>query len=644
MIYSPIGLQPSNTAINPLTNNSFSWINRGSPQSSYRLKILKNEDNTVIYDTTQLTSSNTSHVVPSGTLTAGINYKWNVQVWYGSSTATSQYSFIQSSSLPTIEFFDPDFNSPPVVLPGQNYLFKALYSQAEDISISKFKYILYDENDNIILDTGYIYGFTPEYEFEGMIRSNTYKVECIAVSQNGLTCTTGKQEFSIDTFSIPDTTPDIDVISNDTDASITVSWGDLKLVTPIVSGTYSYVPAKFNEGLLLDDSSEIDFQETVTPDSNILSGWYKFTYGQDGDFVKLGSDVFGGFEYSTQRFYIRNGINYTYSNQIGLYTVNDFGTLTIGDLVGDFRNPAFNPTDIINNWFFIAINNTMEMVTYFNDVFAFAITTNIPVSNSFASIKFFGKLLIDNIRANNQSMTITEINNIDKTTPQLWIVPTNWLANFNNSLESGNISNNVPITGWRLKRKKTGEDLFVTISDFPKTTREFTDRTPANNTEYTYSVFSLSSEGEGLGLEGIGEVSFFGWFLINQNTEKWFKFDAGWDGIDTGDIDIQQGSFIYDKQSKFPTVSYGLQNFRKGKINAVPYIVNGCDVIIDKSVLDEVKQLILDKDVKILKNSFGDVMIVNTLNMKFKHQDKIYQQPFEVDFEWVEVDENNLTE
>ena len=644
MIYSPVNLLPSNISISPTIDNTFSWTSRGSESTNFQVKILNNDTSALVYDSTKITSSDTFHTVPSGTLTAGINYKWNVQVWFNTSTATSQYSFIASSSAPVIVFIDPDFTSPSVVLPAQYYLFKTSYSQAEDVSISKYRFILYDIDENIIEDTGYIYGFTPEYEFTGMIREDTYHIEAMAVAQNGLTCTTGKQEFSIIAYTIPNTVPAIDVIANNCEASINVSWADLKLVEPIVTGTYSYIEGKFDQGLLLDEGTTLDYQETVTPDNNILSGWYQFTFGQDGDFVQFGDHVWGGFDYNTQRFYIRNDLIYTYSQQFGLYTWENLGNTTWESWSGDWRNPGFNPLDFTNHWFFIAINNTKEMTTYFDDVLAFVLSTGVSITNSFASIKFTGKLLLDNMRANNKSMTFTEIDSISKTTPQLWIVPTNWLANYENTLEAGNIDNSIPIIGWRLKRRKIDDTLFITMGDFAKEVRDFTDNTPANNVEYIYSVYSLSAEGEGLGLEGNAILDFFGWYLIDKTSGEWFKFDAGWDGLETDPLKVTQDIFIYKNFNKFPTVSYGKQEYRTSKITAVPYMSVNNIITVDKNILDTVKALVLNKLPKILKNSFGDVLYVDTYNFDSKFQDKIAVQPYQVSFEWVEIDEDDLTQ
>jgi hypothetical protein len=643
MIYSSINLSPSNQAVDPTKDIVFTWITRGATQSDFKLTIYKNDDNTLIYDSMKITSSNNYHTVPSNSMAVGINYKWQIQTWSGVSSAISQFAFISANSSPTLVFIDPDFSS-AVILPGQNYMFKTLYNQSENISISKYKFILYDNNDNILEDTGYIYGFTPYYEFKGMVRGNTYKIEAKAVSQNNLSCETGIKEFSINTYTIPDTTPDIIVTPNNDEASIKTEWSDLKLVTPVVIGTYSYIPAKFNEGVLLDESTTIDYQELVVGNDNILSGWYKFVYGQDGDFVQLGSNVFGGFDYNTQRFYIRNNTTYAYSQQFGLYTWDDLGNTTWENWTGDWRNPGFDPTELTNHWFFIAINNTMSLTAYCDDVLAFVLSTNIDVTNSFSSIKFTGKILLDNMRADNKSMTFAEIDSISKTSPQLWIVPTNWLANFDNTLEAGNISNNVPVVGWRLKRRKVGEDLFITVGDFDKDVREYIDRTPANKTEYIYSIYSLSSEGEGLGLEGQTGISFTGWFLINSNTDKWFKFDTGFDGLKTDKIPVVQDSKVFKKQDKFPTVAYGLQEYREGQITAVPYVMEECLMKTDKEVLDYVKSLILDKQVKILKNAAGYVMLVSTHEFEFEYQDKVSSQPYQVSFAWVEVGESNLTE
>ena len=639
MIYSPINLQPANRAIDRTINNIFTWTQRGGIQTDYRLTALRNSNNTILYDSTKLTSSNNFHTIPLNTFILSEQIKWQVQVWNGIQTATSQFAFITADAPPTMTFTDPNFASPPIILSGQNYLFIGNYNQIQNISISQYKFILYDVDDNIISDTGFIYGFTPEYEFTGMIRGETYKIEGFAIAQNGLSCTTGVKTFSIDTYIIPNTVPAIDVTTNNCNASITTEWGNLKLVTGVVTGTSSFIAGKFDLGLLLDSASSIKYSESVLGATNNLSGWFKFPYEVNGDFITLGTTgVSIGFNYTTQKFYINNNGVFTYSQQFGMYTWADFGSETWNNQTGTWQNPSFNPVTLTNHWFWFSVNNSNQLVAYFDDQFIFNITNSIIVPN-FTSITLSGKVLLDNIHAQNASLTLAQIQAISLTQPQLWQVPTNWLANYEGDLEAGNIDNHIPIIGWRLKRKKITDNLFETIADLPKETREYIDYTPVNHTDYIYAVYSLSTEGEGLGLEGRASMNFFGWYLINTNTGNMLKLDAGLgESFKTDDIKINQSFYKYDNFTQFPTVSYGKQKYKNSKITAFPYILDGnLEITNTLDLLEYCNNLITDKQVKILKNPKGELFFVETTNFGYKYKDEVGEQPYTIDFEWIEV-------
>ena len=643
MIMSPIGLSPSNKTIDKSILNTFSWSQRGSIQTDFRLTALRNSDNTLLYDSTKLTSSDNFHIIPALTFSLSEQIKWQVQVWNGVQTATSQFAFIVANVPPTMTFFSPDFTSPPVVLGSQNFLFVGNYNQIQNISISQYRFILYDIDDNIISDSGFIYGFTPQYEFTGMLRATSYQVETQAIAQDGLSCTSGKQTFSIIAYTIPNTVPAIDVISNNCNASITTEWGDLKLVTGIVTGTYDFTPGKFDLGLSLDAGSTITYNESVLGATNNLSGWFKFPYEVDGDFITFGtSGVSIGFDYITQTFYINNNGSFTNSPQYGMYTWADFGSGTWNGQTGTWQNPSFNPVELTNHWFWFSVNNANQLVAYFDDVFIFNITDNLIVGN-FSSITLLGQVLLDNIHAQNKSLTLAQIQAISLIQPQLWQVATNWLANYENDLEAGNIDNAVAIIGWRLKRRKIQDDLFETIMDFPKETRVYTDYTPVNNETYIYAVYSLSVEGEGLGLEGQTSMNFFGWYLINTNTGNMLKLDAGiGGGLKTDDIVINQDFYKYNNFTQFPTISYGKQHYKTSKITAFPYLLDeDLKMTNTLDLLNYCDNLVTDKQIKILKNPKGEIFFVETHNFNYKYLDESSEQPFSIVFDWAQVSDSS---
>lgn len=214
---------------------------------------------------------------------------------------------------------------------------------------------------------------------------------------------------------------------------------------------------------------------------------------------------------------------------------------------------------------------------------------------------------------------------------------TTFLADFEDSLECGNITGS--ISGWRLKRKGSDISLYETIDDFDADQQTYTDYTPRNNIDYNYIVFSLDSDGnEALGIESINSVNFYGWILTdNTNT---YKFDIGWDGINTDQVQSNKDIHVYDNYTQYPVVSFGVRNYRTGSITAIPYSYNAttCTYTIDESLRKEILDFLNDGNEKWLKNSAGDIIKVVTSGATYKYSDKIYSQPYEIKFDWIEVD------
>jgi len=283
-MFKPNNLSPANSAINGDSNNTFSWISNSTTQTDYQVFIYNNSTGALIHDSTKTTSSNEYYALTGGTLTNGTEYKWKVQTWSGISNATSDYEFIIASSTPTATFTSPDFSSPPVTITTQDYNFVLEYTQDEDVPLKKFKFILYDSNDNELSDSDWIYDFDSSYEFTGMVNYTIYKIEGIVVSQYDLQGTTSKQTFSLE-YTVPDNISDITLTPNNTDGSITVSWSNLKQVLGVVTGSSSYVDGKFGYGLELTSGSEIEYSEDFNYNTYTFTFWFKLQYAHNGDFM-----------------------------------------------------------------------------------------------------------------------------------------------------------------------------------------------------------------------------------------------------------------------------------------------------------------------------------------------------------------------
>jgi hypothetical protein len=246
------------------------------------------------------------------------------------------------------------------------------------------------------------------------------------------------------------------------------------------------------------------------------------------------------------------------------------------------------------------------------------------------TIKFLGKCIVDNAHLQNRKLTKTEMDSIDNTVEQPWIYNSIFIANYDNNLYSGNM------TGWRLKRKLSTDTLFKVVKEFPWDTLQYTDREVKNYSDYIYAIHSLASAGEGLGVQNTVHTNFYGWFLFDD--ENSYKFDAGFDSIQTDKIQVVGDVHVYNNYSQYPVFSYGKRNYKTSSITTLPYKFNDNQFVVDVALLKEIETFINNQKPKILKNTAGEMWKVNTSDFSYKYEDKLYQQPFTITFTWTEID------
>jgi hypothetical protein len=293
--FLPTGLSPEFTTIDPTIDNDFEWVPQGAAQTAFRLYIYKNSDNSLIYDSTKITSTTSSHTVPASTLTANTAYKWKVTVFAGTPSIDSEYVFFIANTAPSVTL------SVPATITNQNYTFTATYTLATGASIEKFKFILYDDASEIVDDTDYIYSYNTTYTFTGLVNLQSYSIECIITDSNGLTGTSGAQAFTV-SYTVPNTIPLLTVTPDNDNGYIQLNWSDIIQITAVATGSVSFTTGKYLQGALIPDSASNIVATQTIPIGFTFSYWVKLPTGFYGDFLSLGTDeyVVG---YDGSRFY-----------------------------------------------------------------------------------------------------------------------------------------------------------------------------------------------------------------------------------------------------------------------------------------------------------------------------------------------------
>lgn len=207
-----------------------------------------------------------------------------------------------------------------------------------------------------------------------------------------------------------------------------------------------------------------------------------------------------------------------------------------------------------------------------------------------------------------------------------------FLANFENNLNAGNLAGE--ISNIRIKRIADDGSFYNTLIDLDASETEYIDTTARNNIEYTYLLTTLDANGnEGLGVTTAGELDFWGWFLTDGTNI--YKFDAE---LDSGSIVTNRAISVQDGYTQYPIVSFGNRNYRTATIKTIPYTYNETSgYSFTYSLLEELRTFINNEEEKYLKNTKGEIFKVITSNFNYSYNDDLAEQPFEINFDWIEV-------
>lgn len=320
-IYEANFLSPNTSkAIDGLVDNTFTFrINAktGVPCSKYKIEIAQNADNTVIYtQTVTLTSvdyvydkETLSHLVPSSTMTNGVEYKWYVTVYDPSDLVngvTSDEVLLKLNDPISLTF------TVPSSITERLHLFSFEYTQAQGVPIEYFIFNLYDVNDELLDTSGQMEGGRTSYEFSGLENGKTYKVQATGLNVNNIEFSTTLESFSV-SYSQTSAIIKPTVEQNRENSLVTITLAGLKQLTGVASGVYSFINDFIfsgNKGLYLeDDSSYAEWEETITEDFTAtvkvqkVSGTGKIVEleGESGELYEVGHN-------GTSFYFINNGI------------------------------------------------------------------------------------------------------------------------------------------------------------------------------------------------------------------------------------------------------------------------------------------------------------------------------------------------
>ncbi|AJA41366.1 putative carbohydrate-binding CenC domain containing protein [Geobacillus virus E3] len=211
--------------------NEVSWKVSGDIQTAYKIDILSNIDNSLIWTTNKINSYSLKHTIPTGTLTNGNEYKIQITIWNANNeTATSDAEVFQTSSRPVVTV------DPIGTVNSFSYNFTATYSQAEGVALRNYVVYLYDDHQNLIDKSDIKTTLPMEHLFSGLQTEKTYYIEFQATSTKGLVGTSGLVQFNVFYYR-----PKMNVnlqVKNVENAGIELSWYVTQIIFENENGVF----------------------------------------------------------------------------------------------------------------------------------------------------------------------------------------------------------------------------------------------------------------------------------------------------------------------------------------------------------------------------------------------------------------------
>lgn len=248
---------------------------------------------------------------------------------------------------------------------------------------------------------------------------------------------------------------------------------------------------------------------------------------------------------------------------------------------------------------------------------------------------------IENRIANDADMT--KVNNFYFS--PVWTGYTCFLAHFNNTLNAGSVGAlNEQIIAWDIYKRTRDDNKLRHVNHVDAAVNAIVDHNVANMTEYQYHIFPITQNtvGETM-LSPFVKTNWVGWTLLGVSPsdkelvyyadpkDVWtFRFNLG-NSSTTQNFD----RMIYEGHAKYPKVSTGERNYHSGTVSCLMGYVENSNYTDTARMQQDFEKFVQSETQKILKDSKGNVYLVEIMNNTFT-TDNSLEQAITLNIEWCE--------
>jgi len=682
--YRPSGLTPSTLtstySIDATIDNDFSCqLNGNSPTTAYRLIIMENTtSSTVVYDTGIVSLSTPIYpidyngeqsslivTVPStSTMVNGDSYKWTISSYWSVSDYLTSYEnvfYAYSSPVLSIDTYSS-------TITDKSYTFTATCTQAEDVVVEKFGWILkeHDSGYELIntIDLNNIYSGDIKLYYNGFFTGTDYDISVKCWLANGVEIQTVFETFSV-VYDLIAVNSYVNTTQT-SDTGVFVEWGEVKYISGIAyNSDYSYIEKDIvnSNTIIIDSGNYIYFdEENGVPLSINSNSTHVISFYVDSDSNVKSIYKAEGIIGESTPFYIE----LIYQEDVLSLDVNGSST-------------AIYVTSSSDSWFVISISPSYINLFVFSgqsdglypsDIL-YPSETLYPSAQSYAIVSDYISVPIEIPEVIYNKVTLSgpdevnylwivsgeltqeEINYFNNITYEpVWDNKTLLLATFNNTLNAGNVYSDSSVLYWDIYRRKSDESHISFIAELDNTITSITDYVIANQTYYYYYVFPVFIDKIGAAISSNIFYSYWwDWSLIVcDNTSisnmyymnNVYLFDLN---VSSAQMNNNTSFSVLENFTQYAKIQSSNSNYWTGTLSA---LIGNCNSYTDSDTINKMNSLKLlstDGKVKFLKDRKGNVWKVK-INSPINQQisDEFKEQQVTITLSWMEIGsvENNI--